>query len=67
MPGLAGTATFYEHYYHFLKIPSNKQYIAAQFSMRRGRDLIMRLQHTSPPQYFTTNQRGSIAVMVDYN
>lgn len=36
MPGLAGTATFYEHYYHFLKIPSNKQYIAAQFSMRRG-------------------------------
>lgn len=25
--------------------------------MRRGRELIMRLQHTSPPQYFATNQQ----------
>lgn len=53
MPGLPGTATFYERYCHFFQIPSNTQYIAAQFSMRRGRDLIMKLQHTSP-QYFTT-------------
>ena len=36
MPGLPGTATFYEHYCHFLQIPSNTQYTAAQFSMRKG-------------------------------